>query len=416
MNAPGPVVLDLSRTLARARLLAPGGIDRVERAWFDWVRGACPDARFLITAGHRHALLTAPAAAELLAALDSGAPLPQADLAGAFSRWRSERQRRADSLARRLAEAVEPDLAALIAPVARHSERGATYINVAQSHLDAERLRALRAGGVTRAVAMIHDVIALEHPEFVEPAAPTRLMTFLAAAGLCDGVIFASERTAARAPAFMDARPPACVAPLGVRPLGPDRAPEPELGAGPADFVMLGSVEARKNHLGMLWIWRRLHDELGAAAPHLHVIGRRGAEAGAAFAALERSPAAGRCVFEHQGLDDAAAARRVARARALLLPSFAEGASTPAPEALAMGTPVIAADLPELREACGDAPDYLDPLDLPAWIEAILNYAAPEAPARDAQRARIAAWERPRWETHFDRVAAFLHALPHAAP
>ena len=408
MTAMGAVVLDLSRTLARARLPAPGGIDRVERAWFEWVRATFPDAKALVTAGPRHALLSASAAAELLAALDSGDPLPPADLAGAFSRWRSERQRRADSLARRLAEAVEPDLATLVAPLGGRG--GVTYLNVAQAHLDAERLRALRAGGVDRAVAMLHDLFALDHPEFEPPAATARALGFLAAAGLCEGVVLASEDVAARAAAAMEGRPAACVALPGVDALGPAS----ETFDGLAEFVMLGAVEPRKNHLGMLWIWRRLHDELGDAAPHLHVIGRRGAESEAVLDVLERGPMVGRCVFEHQGLDDAALARRLARARALLLPSFAERAQNPGVEALATGTPVIASDLPAIREGCGAAPDYLDPLDLPAWIESVLAYAEPDSPARAAQRARMADWAPPRWDDHFARVAAFLDGLPPA--
>ena len=53
----------------------------------------------------------------------------------------------------------------------------------------------------------------------------------------------------------------------------------------------------------------------------------------------------------------------VAGARALVLPSFAEGFGLPVLEAQAAGTPVACSDLPALREAAGDAAVFFDPHD-----------------------------------------------------
>ncbi|MEM1315048.1 MAG: glycosyltransferase, partial [Pseudomonadota bacterium] len=155
--------------------------------------------------------------------------------------------------------------------------------------------------------------------------------------------------------------------------------------------------------------WR----ELGSAAPRLLILGRRGSEADMVVDMLDRSPMAGRVVFERPDLPDAEVAARLSDARALLAPSLAEGVGLQAAEALGAGCPVIAADLPALRAMGGEAPDYLDPLDLPAWIETILAYAHPAdegADPRAAQLARMAAWRAPRWEDHFDAVEAALDA------
>jgi glycosyltransferase involved in cell wall biosynthesis len=48
-------------------------------------------------------------------------------------------------------------------------------------------------------------------------------------------------------------------------------------------------------------------------------------------------------------------------ATALVLPSFAEGLGLPVIEAMALGTPVIASDIPAIREAAGDAGILVDP-------------------------------------------------------
>ena len=390
-------LFDLTRRLGRAARRAPGAVDRLEAAWAGRL-GADPSARFLITAGPRHLLLDPAGAAALSAALDEDA-LPPADLRGAFSPWRTDRQRRADSLARRLAVAQGDDLAALLA-----AERGPwTYLNFAQGALDAARLKALRAGGVTRTVAMAHDLIALERPDLAPPSAATRLLGFLAAAELCDGLVHASPETAAVAARQMERAVPSVIAPAGLTPL-PEAPPDPEAEGG---FVMVGTVEPRRNHLGMLWIWERLWRELGEAAPRLIVIGRRGAGAEMAADLLDRAPMAGRAVFERRDLEDRDLAAHLRGARALIAPSFAEASGLPAAEALAAGCPAICADLPAFRAVGGAAPDYLDPLDLPAWLEAVLAYAHPHAGGPDprtAQLARMTAWTPPSWEAHFAAV------------
>ena len=107
-------------------------------------------------------------------------------------------------------------------------------------------------------------------------------------------------------------------------------------------------------------------------------------------------------------MTDADMLAHVAGARALLMPTFAEGYGLPVVEALALGAPVICSDLPVLRDVGGEAPEYLDPLDGPAWSRAILDYAAPESRRRAAQIARIAAWTPPRWSDHFAAVEDFL--------
>jgi glycosyltransferase involved in cell wall biosynthesis len=48
----------------------------------------------------------------------------------------------------------------------------------------------------------------------------------------------------------------------------------------------------------------------------------------------------------------------------LLFPSLAEGFGFPPLQAAACGVPVVAADLPAIRETMGDAPRYVDPLEV----------------------------------------------------
>ncbi|HET6750696.1 MAG TPA: glycosyltransferase family 1 protein [Actinomycetes bacterium] len=87
-------------------------------------------------------------------------------------------------------------------------------------------------------------------------------------------------------------------------------------------------------------------------------------------------------------------ARVVAGAAALACPSWYEGFGLPALEALACGTPVVAADLPALREVLGDQAELVPPGDATALADAVARVLDDPGgePARAARRARAAAF------------------------
>ena len=192
------------------------------------------------------------------------------------------------------------------------------------------------------------------------------------------------------------------VAPLGVEPV--PRVPAPMPSARPY-FVILGTIEPRKNHLLLLWIWRDLCERLGpAGVPQLLIIGRRGWENENVIDMLDRCAVLHGVVRELDRLPDQELRAILAGAQALLMPSFAEGFGLPIAEALAAGIPVIASDLAVHRETGGDVPDYIDPLDGPAWKQAVLAYADPGHARRRAQIDRMAAWSPTPWDSHIDAV------------
>ncbi len=100
----------------------------------------------------------------------------------------------------------------------------------------------------------------------------------------------------------------------------------------------------------------------------------------------------------------------MAHARALLMPSLAEGFGLPIIEALALGTPVLASDLPAHREAGGPFPTYLDPQDSGGWAEAITALATDDA-AQEAARRRLSDYRPFTQADYFRRVRAFLSDL-----
>ncbi len=158
-------------------------------------------------------------------------------------------------------------------------------------------------------------------------------------------------------------------------------------------------------------IWRALRSELGDETPRLILIGSRGWENENVVDMLERSPALRGFVDERNRVADEDVKKLLAGARALLLPSFAEGYGLPLAEALALGVPALCSDLPAFREVGGDGPEFFDPIDGPAWKGAVLDYVDPASPRRLSQIQRLTDWKAPTWDRHFTVVSSMLAAL-----
>ena len=398
------ILFDATRLFMRASLGSPTGIDRVTDAYARWLLNrpevelipvcslggvASPMSRAwfenVLLARTPRATVESADWPRLMAALNSNPPAPQALRA-------------------------RPTRTALAGPVPRYAAfglraltrwrpatppSGALFVNV--SHFGLEQpglLEHLSRRGV-RALAMVHDLIPLTHPEYCSPPAERwhrrRIEALLRnrARILANSGATAADLTAfARANALPD--PHVRVAPLGLEPafLTPADRPPP----GRPYFVCVGTLEPRKNLAFLLTVWRRLAETLGEATPPLVLAGRRGWENEAIIDLLERAATVRRFVHEVPGLDDKSLARLMAGASALLAPSFAEGFNLPVAEAAALGVSVIASDIPAHRELAAQA-RLLDPLDGPAWLAAIM--AAATDPARPSPRAPFS------WSDHF---------------
>lgn len=267
-----------------------------------------------------------------------------------------------------------------------------------------------------RPVYFVHDLIPITHPEYFRAGQRDkhdRRMRVALTTGL--GIIVNSRDTGTALSRHAEELglpcPPIAIAPLAaaVRPVA---APRPRPIAGPY-FVILGTIEPRKNHLLLLHVWRHLierHEP--AAVPRLYVIGQRGWECENVVDLLERCEALKGFIVEDNDCGDEKLADILHHARALLMPSFAEGFGLPVAEALAAGVPVIASDLPAFREIAGAIPEYVDPIDGARWTELILEYAQDGSALRRAQLERMRGFSLNTWARHFETVERFLETLP----
>lgn len=391
------IVLDLSRLLWRSFYPTPTGIDRVEYVYARELLARMPD-RLSFAAVHP--------AGGYYGRLDPSAV--RQFLAFTAARWRA-----ADTPdQRKSGAAVAGHLFAMRPRGVPKARRPRIYLQVSPHHLDdAEQVGAILRAEGARFVTLVHDVIPLAHPEFVRPqGAAEHRKRIHSIDSFASGIIGNSQAT-------LDALAPHmrrgfAGRQLAVAHFGADPPDGIAAGSYPVPtrpyFVYIATIEPRKNHLLLLNVWRRLVEIHGDAAPVLVLVGRRGWENENVIDILERAEVLRGHVIEAGELSDRQISELVGKARAMVMPSFAEGFGMPVVEALAANVPVICSDIAAHREVGGDVPDYIDPLDGLGWLRMIDSYRMSASPERESQIARLATWHAPTWAAYFDVVTDLL--------
>ena len=383
MNAE--VFLDISRLVGRllkGRL--PTGIDRVDMAYIEHFADR---ARAVIHLGGRPLLLSSNASRRI------------------FKRLLNEREI--------LGAAIALDIVrGAIGGLGEPAPLGAVYLNTSHSGLLAPGLGlCLRVKGI-QPIWMVHDLIPITHHEYCRPGEDDRHVRRMrsvlrhAAALLTNSKATKEELSEFAREAGLE-MPPCVVARLAPGLKAVEFGPPP---LAKPYFVVISTIEPRKNLAMLLQVWRRLAQRHGQETPSLVLVGQRAWECENVIDLLERSAPLHGLVIEKGRCSDKELATLLKHARALLFPSFVEGYGLPLAEALDIGTPVIASDLQVFREIAGDVPDYLDPLDGPAWLRAVEQYTPPFSPQRTAQLNRIMGYMAPTWSQHFAVVDELIRS------
>jgi len=168
--------------------------------------------------------------------------------------------------------------------------------------------------------------------------------------------------------------------------------------AGPPYLLALGTIEPRKNLPSLV----RAFGALADLHPDLRLVlaGPDGYGAEAVRAAVAALPAPARARVALPGLVDGATRDRLlAGAAVLAYPSLYEGFGFPVLEAMTVGTPVVAADLPALREVARDGALFTttgDDSALAAGLDRVLGDETVRAQLVRRGRAVAAgySWER----------------------
>ncbi len=239
------------------------------------------------------------------------------------------------------------------------------------------------AGG--KRVATIHDLGVRKVPWAVRPDSGEALREQL------DRTLFESDLLLTPSEAVRRELIEIGVAPDRVRAihhgtgLVADAEPGPLPPGTPARYALhVGTVEPRKNVPTLLAAWRLLRARR-ADPPPLVLCGGFGWKAEEVRREIAEAEKEGWAM--HLGYVGAAELAALYRgAELVVLPSFYEGFGLPAIEALRAGAPLVASDLPVLREVAGDAALYAPPDRPDLWAERIGEVLADSALREELKR------------------------------
>jgi glycosyltransferase involved in cell wall biosynthesis len=270
-------------------------------------------------------------------------------------------------------------------------------------------------------VATVHDVLPLT---FYGDRLPLRLRMFyrwnLRRALSAQRVVTVSEASRREVVRWTGVAAARVVAiPNGVDfPPNPDPSVLREHGIRTPYLLYAGSYEPRKNLTGALACFSEV---VRAGHPHqlVAVVERHSGHAAAAHQAIRELGVADRVVPVHS-LAEADLRALYTQAEMLLFPSLAEGFGLPPVQAAACGVPVVASDLPVLREVMGDAAEFVDPHDPHALATAVMKLIddprrrreLAAAGAEVASRFGVDACVRRHLEVYCHLVASRREAAP----
>lgn len=262
-------------------------------------------------------------------------------------------------------------------------------------------------------VFLIHDTIPLDFPHFVAEEtvrAHLRVMKKVArqAQALIVPTASAGEAVRARLKEWNAPQIPIHAVPLPI-----DDVFLNHVGAPTYDhpyFVICGAIEPRKNHGLLLDVWDTLVQRLGDAAPRLVIAGAPGFRSGEIITRLAGSTHLQKHVILASGLSSPALAQLMAGARALLMPSFAEGFGLPPVEAMSVGTPALVSDIPAHRDANSDWAYYRSTDDKVGWLEDIV-WLSDDSPRYAATKQRLKRFKPANWAAYMAEIGRILQQV-----
>ena len=389
-----PVTYDLTRLILRSFARNPNGIDRVDINLARHFSSSGSQQKFgVVLSRFRPLVVGSRTSAALIDAVNEGWRETQAAANNvtldavrrrltlpADSAYSPDARPRRIVRARQWPALAVVRLAALTLQLAtfRAIPRDSVFIHATQFP-NAELFGWLDYRPDVKPVFFIHDLLPMSHPEVFTTRNADEFRKFLdiflryGRAAIVNTEFVKSEVIAfLRTRGCLDKKifvAPMPAAPVFARSMPPDN----ELRAQPY-FVICGTIEPRKNHLLLLDVWQELVRKDAAAAPKLVIIGNRGWKNEDVFDRLDRASFVASHVTEVAGLSSSGVRHLIANARALLMPSIAEGYGLPIVEALAAGTPVIASDIAAFREIGEGRITYCRCNDIGQWANAINSH------------------------------------------
>ena len=175
-------------------------------------------------------------------------------------------------------------------------------------------------------------------------------------------------------------------------------------------IFFIGNLEPRKNLSVLVEAYRKLPNNIKSEYS-LVLAGGKGWKTEKSRASIDKARAANENVIHIGYADQKDAAALFQKASLFVMPSIYEGFGMPILEAMAGGTPVVASDIPVLREAGGDAALYADPHDALDFRDKILSILTSESKARELNMKAKKQLVKFSWEQNAKKIIEHTQGL-----
>lgn len=260
-----------------------------------------------------------------------------------------------------------------------------------------------------------YDVIPMLYPQLVTLRPGSFAAYFTDMAWCADAILCISWHTRADCEATLRRLgtpvPPTHVIRLGAEVRADGRAVPP---AGlPLDrpFVLfVSTIERRKNHEVLYRAWVRLREQ-GFVPHRLVFVGMKGWGVDDLLNDLRLDPVIQDDIVCLNHVSDAELAWLYQHCAFTAFPSLYEGWGLPVAESLAWGKFCLASNRSSVPEAGGSFAEYLDPWDLPAWVDRLSFYMRHPRQVQERNERIVREYTPPRWTD----TAAQIHAVVQGA-
>lgn len=269
-----------------------------------------------------------------------------------------------------------------------------------------------------RIVAHIYDIISITHPQYCLERGVYNFMDFIAAhLKYADEIIVNAQATIeelSKLASRIGIDLPVChVVPLGAdfgtQQKIEDKQVSPQLVSVANEkpyILMVGTLEPRKNNKLLLKAYDNGLKELGY---NIIMAGYMGWNMENFAEQLKMHPDYGQRIFHMEGLCDTEITYLYQQARFLAFCSYTEGFGLPIIESIMRGTPVIAADIPVLREVGGECCIWFEQDDVDEFCKRVIEFTENEKKYTDV-RERLRNFRPTSWKESFEKISLYLHS------
>lgn len=263
-----------------------------------------------------------------------------------------------------------------------------------------------------RIVAHIYDIISITHPQYCLERGVYHFMDYIGAhLQYADSIIVNAQATVDELEK-LTARLGCKLPPCHVVPLGADFRARKEITDRDVDstlvhavkdkpyILMVGTIEPRKNHKLLLEAYDKGLKELGY---NIIMAGYLGWNMEAFAEQLHNHPDYGTRIYHFEGLDDDGITYLYQHAKFLAFLSYTEGFGLPIIEAIQRGTPVIAADVPVLREVGGEYCVWFEQDNAEALCEIVKCYDIRDVKYSETKKI-LKSFETYKWRECHEKV------------